>query len=137
MFGELVVVDDVPAEFAERIIEAFHGRPNDGFTLALSGGDTARRCYERLADDAGSQIDWWKVDIYWGDERCVPVDSPESNYRLVREAVDRGVPLRDIDPEANVIADLRRIILPEEAAAATGKQRSLFGLPLGFLRKAG
>ncbi|HEY9556092.1 MAG TPA: 6-phosphogluconolactonase [Acidimicrobiales bacterium] len=87
MFGELVVVDDVPAEFAERIIEAFHGRPNDGFTLALSGGDTARRCYERLADDAGSQIDWWKVDIYWGDERCVPVDSPESNYRLVREAL--------------------------------------------------
>ena len=60
-----------------------------------------------------------------------------NNYRLVREAVDRGVPLRDIDPEANVIADLRRIILPEEAAAATGKQRSLFGLPLGFLRKAG
>ena len=30
------------------------------------------RCYERLADDAGTQIDWWKVDVYWGDERCVP-----------------------------------------------------------------
>lgn len=87
MHGDLVVVDDVPGEFAERVIEAFHSRPNDGFSLAVSGGETARRCYERLADDAGSQIDWWKVDLYWGDERCVPHDSPESNYHLVREAL--------------------------------------------------
>ena len=87
MFGELVVVDDVPGEFAERVIEAFHSRPNDGFSLAVSGGETARRCYERLADDAGTQIDWWKVDIYWGDERCVPHESPESNYHLVRVAL--------------------------------------------------
>jgi 6-phosphogluconolactonase len=85
--GALVVVDDVPGEFAERVIEAFHGRPHEGFSLAVSGGDTARRCYERLADDAGSQIDWWKVDVYWGDERCVPPDSPDSNYHLVRDAL--------------------------------------------------
>ena len=101
MFGELVVVDDVPAEFAERVIEAYHGRPNDGFSVALSGGDTARRCYERLADDAGNQIDWWAVDVYWGDERCVPLDSEDSNYRLGREsllervgAVNANFPMR-------------------------------------------
>jgi 6-phosphogluconolactonase len=87
MHGELVVVDDVAAEFAERVIEAFHARPNDTFSMALSGGETARRCYERLADDAGSQIDWWKVDVYWGDERCVPHDHDASNYRLGREAL--------------------------------------------------
>lgn len=87
MNGELVVVDDVPGEFAERVIEAFHRRPNDGFSLAVSGGPTARACYERLADDAGSQIDWWKLDVYWGDERCVPHDDPASNYHLVREAL--------------------------------------------------
>jgi 6-phosphogluconolactonase len=87
MHGELVVVDDVAAEFAERMIEAFHARPNDTFSFALSGGETARRCYERLADDAGTQIDWWTVDIYWGDERCVPLDDPASNYRLGREAL--------------------------------------------------
>ena len=72
MFGELVVVDDVPAEFAERVVEAYHRRPNDAFSICLSGGETARRCYERLAEDAGQQIDWWTVDVYWGDERCVP-----------------------------------------------------------------
>ena len=60
-----------------------------------------------------------------------------NNYKLVREAVDRGVPLQEIDPDANVIADLKRIILPEEAAAVAGKQRTLFGLPLGLLRRAG
>jgi 6-phosphogluconolactonase len=85
--GDLVVVDDVAGEFAERVIEAFHSRPNDGFSLAVSGGETARSCYERLADDAGTQIDWWKVDLYWGDERCVPHDSPESNYHLARESL--------------------------------------------------
>ena len=87
MNGELVVVDDVPAEFSERVIEAFHNRPGEGFALALSGGDTARRCYERLAADGGDQIDWWQVDVYWGDERCVPPDSPDSNERLGREAL--------------------------------------------------
>jgi 6-phosphogluconolactonase len=85
--GELLVVDDVPGEFAERVIEAFHSRPGEDFSLALSGGDTARQCYERLALDGGEQIDWWQVDVYWGDERCVPPDSEESNERLGREAL--------------------------------------------------
>jgi 6-phosphogluconolactonase len=86
MRGEVVVVDDVPGEFAERFIDAFHARASEQFSVALSGGDTARRCYERLADD-GEQVDWWAVDVYWGDERCVPRDSPDSNERLVRESL--------------------------------------------------
>jgi 6-phosphogluconolactonase len=85
--GELIVVDDVPGEFAERVIEAFHARSGEDFSLALSGGDTARRCYERLAEVGAEQIDWWQVDVYWGDERCVAPDSPESNERLGREAL--------------------------------------------------
>ena len=87
MHGELLVVDDVPGEFAERVIEAFHARPGEDFSVALSGGETARQCYERLATDGGEQIDWWQVDVYWGDERCVPPDSEESNERLGREAL--------------------------------------------------
>ncbi|TIU60584.1 MAG: response regulator receiver protein, partial [Mesorhizobium sp.] len=61
-----------------------------------------------------------------------------NNYRLVREAVDRGVPLHDIDPNANVVNDLKKIILPEEAVTTTAKSKSLFGLGKGLLkRKAG
>ena len=87
MNGELCVVDDVPGEFAERVIEAFHNRPGESFALALSGGETARACYQRLAEDGASQIDWWLVDVYWGDERCVPPGSEDSNERLGREAL--------------------------------------------------
>ncbi len=91
MFGEVLVVDTVAAEFAERVIEAFLARPNDVFSLALSGGSTARSCYESLADAGGAQIDWWRVDVYWGDERCVPLDHEDSNYRLGREALLENV----------------------------------------------
>ncbi|WP_245482087.1 CpaE family protein, partial [Mesorhizobium sp. M7A.F.Ca.CA.002.14.1.2] len=61
-----------------------------------------------------------------------------NNYRLVREAVDRGVPLHEIDPNANVVNDLKKIILPEEAVPTRAKSRSLFGMGRGLLkRKAG
>lgn len=88
MFGELRVVEDVPAAFASVVIDAYRAREHDDqFTIALSGGATARECYERLATDADDHVDWWNVDVYWGDERCVPADSEDSNERLVREAL--------------------------------------------------
>ena len=87
MIGQLEVTDDVPGRFAEVVVESFRSRPGDFFSLALSGGETARRCYERLASDAGETIDWWAVDVYWGDERCVPPGHPDSNEQLAREAL--------------------------------------------------
>ncbi len=80
------MVDDVAAAFASEVLASFASRSDDSFSFALSGGATARRCYEALAE-VGDRIDWWKVDIYWGDERCVPHDDPDSNYRLAREAL--------------------------------------------------
>ncbi|HZM31598.1 MAG TPA: 6-phosphogluconolactonase [Acidimicrobiales bacterium] len=136
MYGELVVVDDVPGELAERVIEAFHSRPHDGFSLTVSGGDLARRCYERLADDAGNQIDWWKVDVYWGDERCVPLDDGNSNYRLVREsllervgAVNANYPMRceeGADPYQLRLGELGRIDLIHLGMGPDGHTASLF-----------
>jgi len=87
MFGEVVVVDDVPGAFAAQVIDAYEHRTDEDFSLALSGGLTAQECYERLADEAAERIDWWNVDVYWGDERCVPSDSDDSNERLVRRAL--------------------------------------------------
>lgn len=85
--GELIRCDHVPSAFTTRVIDCFRNRVNDTFSFALSGGATARACYEHLAANAGTQVDWWKVDVYWGDERAVPLDHPDSNYRLVREAL--------------------------------------------------
>jgi 6-phosphogluconolactonase len=136
MNGSLIIVDDVPGEFAERVIEAFHSRPSDGFSVALSGGETARRCYEHLADSAGSQIDWWKVDVYWGDERCVPLDDPASNYRLGREALlDRvgaanaTFPMRceeGADPYQLRIGELGRFDVVHLGLGPDGHTASLF-----------
>jgi 6-phosphogluconolactonase len=134
--GELLVVDDVPAEFSERVIEAFHSRPDEAFNLVVSGGDTARRCYERLAADGADQIDWWQVDVYWGDERCVPPDDPASNERLVREALLQRVgaanavyPMRcdeGADPYQQRVAEVGKFDVIHLGMGPCGHTASLF-----------
>jgi 6-phosphogluconolactonase len=85
--GELIVVDDLPAAFAAHVVSAYEGRPDELFGFALCGGDTARPCYKQLAADSADTIDWLSVNIYWGDERCVAPDHPESNQLLGRQAL--------------------------------------------------
>ena len=75
MEGTIEVVADVPHTFASLIAKE---APS---SIALSGGDTARRCYEILAT-AG--VDWSGVDVFLGDERWVPVDDPDSNEGMAR-----------------------------------------------------
>jgi 6-phosphogluconolactonase len=85
--GELIVVDDLPSAFAARVIAAYAARPDELFGLALCGGSTARPCYECLASESIDVIDWLSVNIYWGDERCLPPEHPESNQLLGRQAL--------------------------------------------------
>lgn len=87
MHGEVRLVDDVAVAFAETVADAFRSRPGRGFSLALSGGSTARRCYEFLSTWRDSPVDWMATELYWGDERCVPLDHPDSNYRLAAESL--------------------------------------------------
>ena len=64
------------------------------FAIALSGGSTPRPIYARLATGAyAERIDWPRVHIFFGDERCVPPDDSRSNYRMAREALLDHVPL--------------------------------------------
>lgn len=134
--GEVMVTEDVPGAFAARLIDAFRTRAQDTFSLALSGGSTARACYECLADTSGSQVDWWKVDVYWGDERCVPHDHPDSNYRLAREALLDRVGAANAthlmrctegpDPYQLRLGDLGRIDLVHLGLGSDGHTASLF-----------
>jgi 6-phosphogluconolactonase len=78
-------VDDVPRAFARTVADAFAARPELRFALVLSGGPTARACYEVLATTEG--IEWPLVDVYVGDERVVPPDDEDANQRLIHEAL--------------------------------------------------
>lgn len=64
------------------------------FTVALAGGSTPSKLYELLASDAfRTQVIWSNVELFWGDERCVPPDHPDSNYRMAHEALISKVPV--------------------------------------------
>jgi 6-phosphogluconolactonase len=57
------------------------------FAVALAGGNTPRAIYQFLATEYREQIPWSKVHLFWGDERYVPMNDPNSNYRMVRESL--------------------------------------------------
>ncbi len=117
----LTPVDDVPRAFARTVVEAFGARPGPRFSLVLSGGPTARKCYEELAKT--DAVDWSLVDIYVGDERVVPPDDEDANQRLIKEALlDRVGPVGSFSP------------MPTEGAAeedAAAYQRVVAGVLAG------
>jgi 6-phosphogluconolactonase len=74
------------ARIAEIAVESVEARGR--FSVALSGGTTPRRIYELLAGEAfRTRIDWSKAHVFFGDERCVPPDDEESNYRMANETL--------------------------------------------------
>ena len=87
--------------------------------VALSGGSTPRPLYELLASQGfASRIDWSRLHLFWGDERCVPPDHPDSNYRMTRAALLDHVPLppsnvhriRGEDPPDRAAMDYERLL---------------------------
>jgi 6-phosphogluconolactonase len=86
--------------------------------IALAGGGTPRPLHRRLAEPPRvDAVDWSRVHVFWGDERCVPPDDPASNYRMARETLLDHVPL---DPSA--IHRIAGELPAEEAAAAYAVQ---------------
>ncbi len=108
------IADQATSAIAER------GR----FTLALSGGNTPKPVYALLATpEYRDRIDWSKVLIFFGDERCVPPDDPQSNYLMVKNALLDHVPL----PPENIFR-IRGEDPPEKAAADyTDAIQDIFG----------
>jgi 6-phosphogluconolactonase len=87
IFDDAVGVARAAADrFAELARETVAGRGR--FAVALSGGSTPKRALELLAsDDYRRQVEWPRVHIFFGDERMVPPDDSESNYRMANEAL--------------------------------------------------
>jgi 6-phosphogluconolactonase len=124
---ELVVLPsgaEVAAEGAKRFAELANAAIGHAgrFTVALSGGSTPRDLFQILAAPPyRDAIDWSKVYIFFGDERCVPPDDPDSNYRMAYETLLSQVPI----PTENVFR-MRGEDPPEEGAAEYANQLQEF-----------
>jgi 6-phosphogluconolactonase len=94
--GRIEILPD-PSALAHRVAEwmtqAALAAPGP-FRVSLSGGSTPKALYGLLASDEFSgRFPWPRVSWYWGDERFVPYDHPDSNYRMTREAMLARVPV--------------------------------------------
>ncbi len=85
------------------------------FAVCLSGGSTPKQLYRHLADPPlAARFPWSRIHWFWGDERFVPHDHPDSNYRMAFEAFLSHVPV----PPANIHAIPTEAMTPEQSAAA-------------------
>lgn len=116
--------EDISRKAAELFVQlagdsiSSHGR----FTVALSGGSTPKILYTRLAGIP--DIPWNGIHLFWGDERCVPPDHRDSNYRMTREALLDSVTI----PPANIHRIRGEDPQPESAALDYEQEiRNLFG----------
>lgn len=112
MKPQLHVVADSTAlarEAAQYLIRAVSAGAR---TIALSGGSTPKAMLQLLAGEFAQQVDWPAIEIYFVDERCVPPDHAESNFRMANDALLSRVPIKaehihrmkgEIDPEAAAI----------------------------------
>ncbi len=118
-------VEPDPAALARRAAQYFVEMASEAAEargrarIALSGGSTPKAAFELLADSAQPwrmRMPWDKLDIYWVDERLVPPDDADSNYRMTREALLDHVPLRPVQ--------IHRIEGELEPAAAAARYES-------------
>jgi len=87
-----VLADRVAADFVKLVQETL--RTQRRFTVALSGGATPEKLYTQLSRAPYvDQIPWAKIWIFFGDERCVPPDHPDSNFRMARETLLEKAPV--------------------------------------------
>lgn len=112
----LVRIFDVDADLFETAAEKFVQCASDAvskrgrFTVALNGGSTPRHLFPLLVDSSRFTIPWKQTFIFWGDERHVPPDDPESNFRMTNEMLLTKAPI----PAENVF----RVFAEKDAETA-------------------
>ena len=121
--GDLIVLKDSAAlaeEAARRFVTIARESIDSGgrFSVALSGGSTPRLMHQLLAKPPfRDQVDWEKIHVFWGDERFVPPDDPESTYLMAQETLLASVPI----PSQNIYIVPTVGVTPEQAAQEYAK----------------
>jgi len=90
--SQLIVMDNAQALYVRAAEEIAHFAgeaicTHGEFTLCLTGGATPASTYELLATRFRLSVDWKEVQFFWGDERCVPPDSPASNFGMANRTM--------------------------------------------------
>lgn len=99
------------------------------FTAVLSGGRTPLALYRLLGTEYREKVDWGRVHLFWGDERCVPPDNDDSNFKMARNSL-----ISRIDMPSENIHRIKGELPPRDAALAYEDEiRSFFGLGPGGL----
>ncbi len=112
--------DQLARSVAERVITIVDAAINarGSCAIALAGGSTPKRLYDLLAsDEFRDRIDWTRTQLFLGDERFVPPDHPDSNFRMAKEALINHVPV----PESQTFP-VRSEMEPDAAASHCEKQ---------------
>ena len=122
-----LLVYETPEGLAEAAARDFAARAREAidalgrFAVALAGGSTPKATYEVLARDYTDELDWSKVHVFFGDERPVPPDDEDSNYRTARETLLSRI-------RVGSVHRMRCELSSEEAAAAYEEElREFFG----------
>jgi 6-phosphogluconolactonase len=130
---EIIVCKDVD-ELNRKAAAQFLGLVNSAiarfgrFAVALAGGSTPKGLYSLLASsEYCNLIDWSRVHLFWGDERCVPPDHPESNFRMVRETLLANITI----PTTNVHRMQGEKEPGAAAAAYEAEMKDFFGVEPG------
>ena len=85
--------DELNRSFTEWLKGLLEGEKE--LTVALSGGSTPKQLFDYWASLPEGEIDWRRIRFFWGDERCVPPDDDESNYKMTKEHLLDFVPVPD------------------------------------------
>ena len=108
-------------DFVERASEAIES--SGRFAVALAGGSTPEATYKLLSSEYADEVDWGNVHAFFGDERSVPPDDEDSNYRMAREALLDHVSVGSVHR-------MKGELLPDEAAMQYEEElREFFGSP--------
>ena len=86
---------DVARAFADRLVERLAKTSEGPLFWALSGGSTPKLLFKLLAEEYRDKIDWSRLHFFWGDDRMVPYNDPESNYGEVKKLLFDRVPVVD------------------------------------------
>ena len=129
-----IIISDTPEAMADRVAEDFATLVNttlasqDKFSIALAGGLTPKQFYARLSKEPyQSSVPWSKLWLFWGDERCVPKEHPDSNFGMAAQVLLPFVPV----PPAHVMR-MRGEDPPPQAAQDYEKDMRLFFRDSGF-----